>query len=264
MNIQTGIYGNYQKVLDENGQEVLRRTGGGSRVDLSAYPTREEVKAYAPQKLTGNLAIHIDPSHANAADTLDEGRGLNVDKPFTTIDAAMNFSKRNYFQSERTKFILHSDITISNRVHIDALHTPMIEICSDDTRRTINIVGSEAFLDIWYGTVCFHSLNVELDDARSFLEANSTYGFASVFLGSQFHSAAVDTRVSINGKLQDNSYSGVLCSRGGIITLVRELTGSVTGRKYNAMWGGRIITRGHIDSIPGSIAGICDESSMVA
>lgn len=39
MDIQAGIYANYQKVLDENGKEVWRRTGGGSRADFFSLLT---------------------------------------------------------------------------------------------------------------------------------------------------------------------------------------------------------------------------------
>lgn len=49
-----------------------------------------------PLWLNGNTAFYVDKNHANAGDSLIEGRGLSPDLPFESIRAAVNFAAQNY------------------------------------------------------------------------------------------------------------------------------------------------------------------------
>lgn len=69
-------------------------------VDFSTMPTDKFEKILKalrlPIWLAGNTNFYVDKSHASASDSLDEGRGLSADKPFLTIQAAVNYVCDNF------------------------------------------------------------------------------------------------------------------------------------------------------------------------
>lgn len=211
-----------------------------------------------PLKVT-DIQVHV--GGANASDTADlfSGRGLSADKPFATLLAAINFINHNYLVANRAMFILHSDITITDRQRILVKNMGMCAVCSDDTKRTITLEGSAAYLDMWGGCFAMWDVNVQLNGARNFIRSNSVYGFATVYLGNQFDTAS--HAVNLNGTVT----VATIEASGGSVYLHDELTGSVTGKRYACANGGRIITNGRgVNAIPGTIAGTCDESSIYA
>lgn len=66
-------------------------------------------KLRLPKWLTANKNFYVDNNHANASDTLGEGRGESASKPFKTIQACVNYVCDNYNVGPYTVFIKVAD-----------------------------------------------------------------------------------------------------------------------------------------------------------
>lgn len=283
--------------------EPVASGGSAGDADLSVYPTREEMKAYAPQKRTTALDVHVDPSHANASDTLDEGRGLSADKPFATLPVAVMWSYSNYYACSNIRIILHNDIVIDNSWNIMLPSAMLVRIVSDTTTRSITLPGTDTAakrIGLYSGHLQFENVNVtaasitaygsahaatvELKDvnvtgvssawnplaadgqnATVFITDNVTISGANVL---NFINARNGGLVRINGttKINGKCTSTVCADTAGTVIAVGSyaISGNVEGSRYTAIRGSKIILFGKADQLPGTIAGTCDESSIVA
>lgn len=82
------------------GGGLAKDASGKIYVDFGSMPT-DKFEALLktlrlPIWLTGNTNFYVNKTHAAAADTLDEGRGLSAAKPFLTIQACWDFIAANY------------------------------------------------------------------------------------------------------------------------------------------------------------------------
>lgn len=79
-------------------------SAGDLEMDLSNMPTDkfesmiEEFRKSLrlPKWLTADMNMYVNKTHANAADTLDEGRGESANKPFKNIQPCLDFITENY------------------------------------------------------------------------------------------------------------------------------------------------------------------------
>lgn len=233
--------------------EPVASGGSAGDVNLSAYPTREEMKAYAPQKLTSNLLIYIDPAHANASDILDEDRGLIRDKPFVSLQAALKWGTSNYVGPYILRFIICSDITLSSPLQIHSIHIDRILIEAENENVKINMDE--------HGCIYLYSGALQLYNCK--LVGASGHLPEFVYSTSQWGVGAsiIINNVNFSGT---TTLSVLKADWGGKILVLNDVTGDVVGKKYSATNGGCILTGGKLDQLPGTIAGTCDESSTVA
>lgn len=78
---------------------LVKNSDGTLGVDFDQMPTTKfeallkSLKMQIP--LEANLNLYVDKNHASAADTIEDGRGTQ-NKPFKTIQAAVNFATQTY------------------------------------------------------------------------------------------------------------------------------------------------------------------------
>lgn len=280
---------------------------GGSAMgaDLSAYVKKSEVR----QWLTGDLHIHIDPTHANASDTPDAGRGLSADKPFKTLAAAVMQTMYGYAGTGSLIYLLHSDIEFGdNNIEVYVPDINMLVITSAGAPKTITAHKS---LFVWGGMAALRGVNVTYTAAGEqghpnaflyasgyshragfhirdmkvnftgsgqgliFAEYNGTIahigdmelsGSYTYFVKSSMGAGAVfeyDNTIT----MKDNpsfEWSILEAVHGGIDTNFNHFTGAATGKIYRAWDSSHIITRGAFDTLSGTTAGVCDETSIAA
>lgn len=250
MDIQAGIYATFQKVLDENGKEVWRRTGGGSSADLSAYPTREEMKAYAPRKpqdTDSYTLFHVDKSRDNAADVWGEGRGFSADNPFRTLGGAIKLVKQNFADSQQSSFALHSDQDLTGDIY--ATSNGML-IYSADPSNPVTLTVTDVTLNS--GSFIVGNVNMRAAEGAKWCwrivprlsHAQLTFYHPVEFFGSVSEAVFV-------------------LSHAAVLMIEKALSGDITGSRYFCINGSRILTFGKADQLPGTIEGTCDETSIV-
>lgn len=251
--IQDGNYGLWLKTL-ENGKEVWRAMQGAGGADLSAYATKAYVQGFAPQKLTAARQVHIGGVNASDTDDLFNGRG-DVDKPFATLEGAWTFVSNHYIAqgNNAIQFILHEDQVLPPVMYLRTLGNPWCLIQGDDTIRTIT-VGTTA-LDV----LCV----LWLQNVRLVTPAEGSGNLIIVDGINDYASLTIGQNVEFSGI----AHGSVLrATWGGKIQVTALPTGTITGRKYECLNGSSILSLAGVDytKLPGTMAGTCDESSIVA
>lgn len=95
----SGLYIDSSDFLQLGGG-LAKDANGNIYVDFGQMPTDKFEKLLKalrlPIWLTANMNFFVDNTHANASDTLDDGRGLSASKPFNSIQACVNYITDNY------------------------------------------------------------------------------------------------------------------------------------------------------------------------
>ena len=247
--------------------------GDAGNADITVYASKQFVMDYSLKKANSAI-IYIDPSSINASDTLDDGRGDTEDKPFLNFIPALHYAFNKY--SGYVYLYVMSDCIVPDGININAARGRIIiKGKTKDTKITFSntftitgcvrlheIVvefGQDKYVGVW-GTDEFSSLMIDNDVS---LILNNSYVFISgpgayCYLGS--------TGINISGT-SHNAYGVFMVSNGSALDLhaCTAISGSVTGKRYHCTNQGRIILAGKGNEfIPGTIAGTCDSSSVVA
>lgn len=95
----TGLYIDSSDFLQLGGG-LAKDANGNIYVDFGQMPTDKFEKLLKalrlPIWLSANLNLFVNNTHANASDTLDDGRGLSADKPFASLQACVNYVCDNF------------------------------------------------------------------------------------------------------------------------------------------------------------------------
>lgn len=269
-------------------QKELEALGGrvaDVQADLKAdYPTREEVDKRLAQQAT----LYIGGT--GASDTIIDGRGIYAGFPFETITAALAWGKTQY-PAAHLIFELLGDVDEGDK-DIVVSHAAPVAIGSNNTERPTLRCGRLLFMRTFGKCNNFCISNntsivqpalevrlgfLDISDMRIIAGAN-TYGLrpwlaklyasnlsidcnaASYAIAASYNSALrLYGDIKVNGELS----GAVLYASAQSDIYGASITGAVTGRKYAVLRQSKIYIEAGITTIPGTIAGTCDESSMV-
>lgn len=201
--------------LIENGGGLVTSSNGKLAVDFSQMPT-DKFEALMkslrlPLWLTSDSSFYVNKSHANASNTLDEGRGLSASKPFKSIQACVNYITENYNINSRTATIYVSNETYQEKLVLPAYSrtTGKINIYPinyTENYSYVNLAG--AFSSYNHATInctggAWHILYPKIMDNYDYSNASETDPF---FL-----------------------YQGFLCSGGDLYLYSPNISVSLTG-----------------------------------
>ena len=95
-------------IENENGGLVVDPNTGDLMVDFSQMPIDKFEALLKGSKmqipLEANLNLYVDQNHANASDTIEDGRGTQA-KPFKTINACVAYATQTYAVGKYTIYI---------------------------------------------------------------------------------------------------------------------------------------------------------------
>lgn len=220
---------------------------------VSAYDHRAVdmmyLKNYASENFVNPITLHV--FGANASDTADlkNGRGLTEDKPFATLMAAIKYAAQNYAGSSVVVITLHGNGELTGT--LPRLHNlGYVKIDSDATTRTLTVS------DVAHVGGCLVIGKLKLvaqGGAANFFGASGWSSDAATIL---FQGASEFSGVVSN--------AAVTASYGAKIIVSAQLTGNVTGKRFNLSGGSMLISSGiGATAIPGNQDGISDSSSKV-
>lgn len=252
------------------------------------------------QNIKGEKTFYVGGDNASDTADLGNGRGETAAMPFATFDAACQHIANNYAGAAATVVIvLQADAECNANLFFKNFH--QVKITSDSTRRTLKLnqhyQGLEGNIELNNITVAngddsFTAKRcLQLSNAGCRLTLRNTKlinldyveargNLASIWLGPDVE-FEMDSRVSSRAFSLSNggallsewtasitfngsvSYCVVEASSGSFCSFdYCEISGTVTGKKYNALKFGRIYLGKTEDrDIPGTIAGTCDTTS---
>lgn len=279
MDIQTGVYGNYQKVIDENGKEVLRlvSAGGASSpatataqyfdVPFDKIPAAELAKIPVGGIISAKVHNFSLPAHmtflpiylggSGASDTIVDGRGVSPSFPFETMTAALAYVLSAFGDRYRVRFIFLGDVDEGNDkiINFGDYDLSLIDVYGGDglTRPVFNF----GVLNSYRAKSVFYNLTLRSHNTRKnvyFQNVPSYVVFTNVAFA-QESGYGVYASQSAHVRIDDCVFTGtgevaVSSDNGGHVWLggPMEINGS-----YNAcaLWA----TRGGSISIWGSVTG---------
>lgn len=234
--------------------------GGGAFGYCTAHPrannygtdivTMKAMKDYALGKQSADVTLFVNAETGSDTADLFAGRGFSKEMPFCGLDAAVIWARTNLAGIFSATIMLCSDISLPNWLTLYANNIRNLIITSDspDTKRTIHFTGGGSLLGST-GSVVVRDLKFETSTAENFIKAD---GLCQFFIG---------TGVEFSGTV---SGAALLSTRSAQMFAPYEITGTVTGKKYEVASNAFLQTYGKLDQIPGTIAGTCDATSKVA
>lgn len=224
------------------------------------------------KSLTDTVFIHAGGENASDTEDLFNGRGLTEDKPFASLRGAIEFASNNYYSSRRIiVIVLHDDMTFTNE-HLSN-HGISIQITSDSVRRKITFADKRMHLQ--FTNMTFNNVSIDMNNyclmvngwtrPSSVLMGNVDFSGnkMSITLIGKMSSVYVNGNLEFNGTVDPNG--ALFHVDGGLVCLRQSVTlsGNVTGKRYECVCGGCIVTGGKgPDFIPGTIEGTCDANSF--
>ena len=204
-------------------------------------------------------SLNIYVGGSNASDTADigNGRGLSADKPFATIQAALNYIKATFvYVGGYPPIYVHlmeDNLILPSGVWLGNLHVQIRDGLTDGSVRTLFTNSTEFSSGVlsFYGNFKLKALS---DDAR-YIVRSTAYNAA----GSTLYFAG--SSLELEGTVSNGAIAAQNCGR--VFLHSNAISGNITGRRYHITYGGQILTNGRgANLIPGSIEGYSDASGL--
>lgn len=240
-------------------------------VNENDIDTRAASVARHPKKNTNTVTLHLGGDNASDTDSLHVDRGLTADKPFATLNGVWAYAINNFTGADII-ILIHGEVVWSATNSLYQYGPSSITLMGADSNAVFKL---QKDLILLQGITTLRSLNIDIDTHRIQCDGNWGHNHLNVstvtFTGSNpisFLRAISDSFIWFYG---NNTFNGTV----GVATVAAELgatievftaanlTGSVTGKRYFATNGSRIIVAGKgVNVFPGSEAGTVDSSSI--
>lgn len=204
---------------------------------------------YAAKNPAVDFNVHIGGENASDTADLNDGRGLSAEMPFASFDAAVVWVCSRFASSIRNiNLFVHEDMIWNSGISSGNLRSLTITTVNN----AILSVGQNAL--VRNGNVSFQNCKLHAENVPGLIRAEGAWGQPLIYIG---------TGVELTGTV---TRGAVCASYGGSVFMLQPFvsTSSVTGPRYRADQGAKIVRESTSIIIPGTADGFCDSSSVYA
>lgn len=247
--------------ITSSGQFVLQRLGAAILRDGTAYSYGPPPRAnnYGNDLVTTKWALdnfrrftpsgnlYVDP--ANGSDTVDlyAGRGWSKDKPFASLNAALNVLG-HFVSSNEIAINLMSNMEWTASLHwfkFPSINSLIIRSDPDGPKRTLNVPAQ----------IAHYCSMVGLDNIIINFTNSSSGGFD---VNGAYRGSSPTLLLRAGVELRGAAPTVIGARNNAFVNVASGVSGTITGRKYAASGGSTIVGAANI---PGTTAGTVDASS---